>query len=146
MKEENLYDHPWLVMTSDLRDRKVARGETVHDIKSVNPRFQEQGSMNNPKGRVSPGEDLMKMLRILPVRPPGGRQPLGVGGATEWEQGGRKPRLALGCVGRGWLELVDDLIFRGVRLGLLHLRQQLQRLLLLFCRVVAQEVGCCGQD
>lgn len=144
MKGENVYDHPWLVMTSDLRDRKVARGETVHDMKSMNPRFQEQGYMYNPKGSLSPGEGLVKMLRILPVRPAGGRHS-SVGGAAEWEQVGR-PRLALGCVGRGRLELVDDLIFRGVGLGLLHLRQQLQRLLLLLCRVVAQEIGCCGQD
>lgn len=49
MKGETVYDHPWLVMTSDLRDRKVARGETVHDIKSMNPRFQEHGYTNNPK-------------------------------------------------------------------------------------------------
>lgn len=116
----------------------------MHDIKSMNPRFQEQGYMNNPKGSLSPGYGLVKMLRILPARPAGVRHS-SVGGAAKWEQVGR-PRLALGCVGRGRLELVDDLIFRGVGLGLLHLRQQLQCLLLLLCRVVAQEVGCCGQD
>lgn len=38
-----MYGHPWLVMTIDLRDCKVARGETVHDMKSMNPRFPEQG-------------------------------------------------------------------------------------------------------
>lgn len=62
----------WLVMNSDLRGRKGARGETVHDLKSGNPRFQEQACMNNPKGRVSPGEGWVK-LRTLPVRPAGGR-------------------------------------------------------------------------
>lgn len=77
MEGKNLYDHPWLVMTSDLGDRKVARGEIVHDIKSMNPRFQEQGYMNNPQGSLSPGEGLVKMLRMLPVRPAGGRHSSG---------------------------------------------------------------------
>lgn len=105
--------------------------------------------MDDPKGRVSPGEGLEKMVRILPVRPAGEWSSSGRerscrvgGGATEEES----PRLALGGVGRGWLELVDDLIFRGVGLVLLHLGEQLQSLLLLLCGVVAQEVGCRGQD
>lgn len=54
--------------------------------------------------------------------------------------------VALGCVGWGWLELVDDLIFCWVGLILLHLRQQLQCLFLFLGGVVAQEIGCCGQD
>lgn len=88
MKGENLYDHPWLVMTSDLRDRKVVRGETVHDIKSMNPRFQEQGYTNNPKGSLSPGKGLVKMLRILPVGPAGGGRSLG--GRSRQVGAGRK--------------------------------------------------------
>lgn len=118
----------------------------MHDIKSVNPRFQEQGYVNNPKGRVSPGEGLVEMVRILPVTPAGGRHPSGCGRSCGVGAGGRKPGLTLGRVGRGWLELVDDLIFRGVGLGLLHLGEQLQGLLLLLRGVVAQEVGCRGQD
>lgn len=35
------------------------------------------GIMNNPKGRVSPGEGLVKMVRILPVRPAGERSSSG---------------------------------------------------------------------
>lgn len=54
--------------------------------------------------------------------------------------------VVLGCVGGGWLELVDDFILGGVGLILFHLREQLQGLLLLLCGVVAQEIGCCGQD
>lgn len=69
-------------------------------------------------------------------------------GAAEW--GGtaaeESPWLALGCVGRGRLELVDDLILCWVGLVLLHLGEQLQGLLLLLRRVVAQKVGCRGQD
>lgn len=38
----------------------------------MNPRFREQGYTNNPKSRVSRGEGLVKMVRILPVRPAGG--------------------------------------------------------------------------
>lgn len=49
---------------------------------------------------------------------------------------GREKAQAGSRVGRaGRLELVDDLVFRGV--GLLHLRQQLQGLLLLLCTTVA---------
>lgn len=118
----------------------------MHDIKSVDPRFQEQGYVNNPKGRVSPGEGLVKMVRILPAMPVGGRRSSGCGRSRGVGAGGRKPGLALGRVGWGRLELVDDLIFRGVGLGLLHLREQLQGLLLLLCGVMAQEVGCRGQD
>lgn len=58
----------------------------------------------------------------------------------------QSPRRALGCIGRGRLELVDDLVLCRVGLVLLHLREQLQRLLLLLCGVVAQEIGRCGQD
>lgn len=43
-----MYDHPWLVMISDLRDRKVARGETVHDIKSVT-KVSRAGIHEQPK-------------------------------------------------------------------------------------------------
>lgn len=35
------------------------------------------GIMNNPKGRVSPGGGLVKMVRILPVRPAGERSSSG---------------------------------------------------------------------
>lgn len=120
----------------------------MHYIKSMNPRFQEQGHIDNPKGKVSPGEGVVEMVRILPVRPAGTGAPLGMGGARVG--GGTATEesfwLALGSVGWGRLELVDDLILRRVGLILLHLREQLQRLLLFLCRVVAQEVGCCGQD
>lgn len=58
----------------------------------------------------------------------------------------QSPQWALGCIGRGRLELVDDLVLCRVGLVLLHLREQLQRLLLLLRGVVAQEVGCRGQD
>lgn len=38
--------------------------------------------MDNPKGRVSPGEGLVKMVRVLPVRPVGEVALLGVRGAV----------------------------------------------------------------
>lgn len=90
----------------------------------------------------------MKMVRILATRPPAGRRSSGDGRRCRVGVGLRRKEapLASGCVGWGWLELVDDLVLCRVGLGLLHLRQQLQRLLLLLCGVVAQEVGCCGQD
>lgn len=104
--------------------------------------------MDSPKGKVSCGEGAA-MVRILPVRPAGDRSSLG---GQEEPQRGRGMaleehlRLALRSVGWGRLELIDDLVLCGVRLILLHLREQLQRLLLFLCRVVAQEVGCRGQD
>ena len=81
------------------------------------------------------------------MRPAGERSTSGRGGAVEW---GGQPRTkahgALRCVGRGRLELVDDFVLCRVGLVLLHLRELLQRLLLLLRGVVAQEVGRCGQD
>lgn len=94
----------------------MVRGKTVHYIKSVNPGFPEQGYMTSPKGRVSPGEGLVKMVRILPGRPPGKRSSSGLGRPCSVGEG-----LPLGCVGWGRLELVDDLILCWVGLILLHL-------------------------
>lgn len=36
--------------------------------------------MDNPKGRVSPRGGLVKMVRVLPVRPAGGS------GSSEWKR------------------------------------------------------------
>lgn len=53
----------------------------------------------------------------------------------------------LRCVGGRRLELIGNVIVGGESLAaVLHLGQQLQRLLLLLGGVVAQQVGGCGQD
>lgn len=143
-----MYDHPWLVMTNDLRDWKVARGETVHDMKPVNPRFPEQGYTRTAKRQRPSWGGSVKT--VSPTRQPaaeGAPHPRGAGSAAA---GGRvveeESPLASGRVGWGRLELVDDLVLSGVGLGLLHLGEQLESLLLLLRGVVAQEVGCGGQD
>lgn len=94
----------------------MARGETVHYVKSVNPRFRGWGSMNSPGKVCEDGRDPTSEACW------GKGAPLGVGallsrGAAEAEG----PRLALGCVGRGRLKLVDDLVLGRVGLVLLHL-------------------------
>lgn len=46
-------------------------GERVHYMKSES-RLCRAGLMDKPKGIVSPGEGLVKMVRVLLVRPAGG--------------------------------------------------------------------------
>lgn len=96
MKGENLYDHPWLVMTNDLRDWKVARGETVHDMKPVNPRFPEQGYTRTAKRQRPSWGGSVKT--VSPTRQPAaegarprGREVLRLGAGlwrkARWHQG-----------------------------------------------------------
>lgn len=43
--------------------------------------------MDNPKGRISPGEGVVRMIRVLLVRPVGEAAPLGVRGAAALGEG-----------------------------------------------------------
>lgn len=52
--------------------------------------------MDNPKGRVSPGEGLVKMVRVLPVRPVGEVALLGVRGAVAPGEGLLRKRALAG--------------------------------------------------
>lgn len=79
-------DHPWLVVTSERKGTEVS-GRRRHYIKLLEPSFGEEGQVNNPKGRLSPGEGLVKMVRVLLVRPDGEAAPLGVRGAAAQGEG-----------------------------------------------------------
>lgn len=91
-------DHPWLEVARHREGAEGGRRESAL-YKITDPSSWEQGHMDNPKGRVSPGEGLVKMVRVLPVRPAGGKSSSGYergcstgGGASEeqspsWHQG-----------------------------------------------------------
>lgn len=56
-------------------------------MKLLDPSFWEEGHMDNPKGRISPGEGSVKMVRVLRGRPAGGAAPRGMRGATARGEG-----------------------------------------------------------
>lgn len=65
-----------------------------HYIKLLDPSFWEEGHRDNPKGRISPGEGLVKMVRVLLGRPAGGAAPRAREEPQCWGRGREERALA----------------------------------------------------